>query len=311
MTDVEIMMDDVVGVGQKQAKYKIKDCVFSDFFSMPDNLLQLYQTLHPEDVGVTVEDLKDVTIQNVFVNDIYNDLGFRVGERLVILVEAMSSWSLNIIIRILLYLASTYQRYINKNELDVYSSTKIHVPKPELYVLYIGDRKGRPEEISFSEEFFDGEPLQVDIKVKMLYGTGEADVISQYAAYAAVYDEQRKKLGRTREAIVETIRICKERDIMKEYFKQREQEVITMMMTLYDEEQIRKNHEAQLVRETTQQVTQKVTQQVTETEQQKAVKAVVGALKRANGSRTDAVEAIVSEYGYSVQQAENEVKKYW
>ncbi len=303
MADVEIMRNDVVGGVQKKAKHKVKDCVFSDFFGMPENLLKLYRTLHPEDTDVTVEDLKDVTIQNVLVNDIYNDLGFRVGERLVILLEAMSSWSLNIIIRILLYLASTYQRYINENELDVYSSTKIHVPKPELYVLYIGNRKDRPEEISFSEDFFDGEPIQLDIKVKMLYGTGEGDVISQYAAYAAVYDEQRRKHGRTREAIVETIRICKEQDIMKEYFKQREQEVITMFMTLFDEDQIQKNHDAQLVRETR--------QQVTETEQQKAVKAVVGALKKVNGSRTDAVEAIVSEYGYSIQQAENEVKKYW
>ena len=288
---------------EKSTKRTIKDSVFSDFFGMPEYLLKLYQTLHPEDKDVLVEDLQDVTIQNILVDDIYNDLGFRVGDRLLILVEAQSTWSMNIIIRVLIYLATTYQKYINEHGLDVYSSPKITIPKPEMYVLYTGDRVTRPEEVTLSKEFFDGEELQLEVKVKMLYGTGKDDVISQYVAFTKVFDEQRKQYGKTRKAIEETIRICKDRNIMKEYFEKREKEVITMLETLYDEEQIMKNHDATLVRETE---TRVIAEQ-----QDKGIRNLIAMCKKMKGSIADAVESVVSGYDYKEKEAEALVKKYW
>ena len=126
-------------------KRNIKDCVFTDLFSNKKYLLELYLSLHPEDTGITEDDLTDITIENVLVNDLYNDLGFRVGDRLIILVEAQNTWSPNILIRSLLYVATTYQNYINERNLDVYCSKKISIPKPELYVIYIVEHKERPK----------------------------------------------------------------------------------------------------------------------------------------------------------------------
>lgn len=63
--------------------------------------------------------LIDITIENILVHDLYNDLGFRVGSRLIILVEAQSSWSPNILIRAFLYLATSYQKYIDDRKLDI------------------------------------------------------------------------------------------------------------------------------------------------------------------------------------------------
>ena len=65
-------------VEEQIVKRTIKDSVFTDFFRMPENLLKLYQVLHPEDTSVSESDLKDITVKNVLVDDIYNDLGFRV-----------------------------------------------------------------------------------------------------------------------------------------------------------------------------------------------------------------------------------------
>ena len=45
-----------------------------------------------------------------------------------------------------------------------------------------------------------------------------------------------KLYGRTKKAILETIRICKDRNVLKEYLESREKEVIDIMMVLYDEE---------------------------------------------------------------------------
>ena len=53
-----------------------------------------------------------------------------------------------------------------------------------------------------------------------------------------MYDEQVKLYGRTREAVTNTINICKDRDVLKEYLESREKEVVDMMMALFDEEQV-------------------------------------------------------------------------
>ena len=53
-----------------------------------------------------------------------------------------------------------------------------------------------------------------------------------------VYDEQRKKHGRTRKAVTETIRICKDKNVLKEYLEKREKEVEAIMLAMYDEKEI-------------------------------------------------------------------------
>ncbi|MCM1246302.1 MAG: hypothetical protein NC293_11740 [Roseburia sp.] len=225
------------------AKYKIKDSVFTNLFKDKKYLLQLYKALHPEDTNATEEQLKYVTIENILINGLYNDLGFMVGNRLVILVEAQSTWSVNIIIRVLLYLAQTYHDYLAQTKQPLYTSKQVQVPEPELYVIYTGDRQERPTEISLSKEFFGGKACAVDVTVKMIYDgtvseeTGEGDIINQYIIFTKVCNEQVKLYGRTRKAILETIRICKDRNVLKEYLESREKEVVDIMMVLYDEEE--------------------------------------------------------------------------
>lgn len=69
-------------------KHTLKDSVFTSLFKEKKYLMQLYQALHPEDMEATEDDLQDVTISNVLVNDLYNDIGFRVGSTLLILIES-------------------------------------------------------------------------------------------------------------------------------------------------------------------------------------------------------------------------------
>lgn len=63
----------------KKAKRVIKDCVFTNLFSNKNYRIKLYQALHPEDKDIYAEDIRIVTLENVLVDDIYNDLGFMVG----------------------------------------------------------------------------------------------------------------------------------------------------------------------------------------------------------------------------------------
>ncbi|MBD5467836.1 MAG: hypothetical protein HDR21_06755 [Lachnospiraceae bacterium] len=221
-------------------KRKIKDSVFTNLFQDKKYLLQLYQALHPEDNNVTEEEIKDITIKHVLIDADYNDLGFSVGDRLMVLVESQSTWTFNIIIRALMYLIQTYHNYFKRTNQNLYGSKKVNMPKPELYVIFTGDRKNIPETISLSKEFFDGAKIAIDAEVKVLYQETKEDIIGQYIIFSKVYNEQRTQYGNTKQAITETIRICKNRDILKEYLESKEQEVVDMMMTLFDDEQILK-----------------------------------------------------------------------
>lgn len=189
-----------------------------------------------------------VTIENILINGLYNDLGFMVGNRLVILTEAQSTWSVNIIIRVLLYLAQTYHDYLAQTKQPLYTSKQVQIPEPELYVIYTGEQQERPAEISLSKGFFDGKECAVDVKVKMIYDgtvseeTGEGDIINQYVIFTKVCNEQVKLYGRTKKAILETIRICKDRNVLREYLESREKEVVDIMMVLYDEEEAMKTY---------------------------------------------------------------------
>ena len=225
---------------QNIPKRKIKDSVFTSLFQDKKYLLQLYKALHPEDCDVTEDEIEDITIKHVLIDADYNDLGFSVGNRLMVLVESQSTWTVNIIIRALIYLIQTYHDYFKRTNQNLYGSKKVNMPKPELYMIYTGDRKNIPDSISLSEEFFDGVKTAIDTEVKVLYQENEKDIIGQYIIFSKVYNEQRKLYGNTQQAITETIRICKDRNVLKEYLERKEQEVVDMMMTLFDDEQILK-----------------------------------------------------------------------
>ena len=233
----------------KFAKYTAKDSVFSAIFQDKKYLMQLYRTLHPEDTETTEDALTDITIRNVLTNGIYNDLAFRVGDKVMFLVEQQTLWTMNIIIRALLYLVQIYHDYFEEQDVDLYGSKKVHVPEPELYMVFTGERASRPETISLSKEFFGGKECAIEVKVKVLYGGEGNDIISQYVDFTKVYNEQVKKYGRSRDAVTETIRICKDRDVLREFLLGREKEVVSIMMALFDEEKIMRTHVASEKRE--------------------------------------------------------------
>ncbi len=226
-----------------RAKRTTKNSVFLDLFQDKKNLLKLYQTLHPEDTDATEDSLDIVTIDNVLTDNLYNDLGIMAGNhKLLLLLEAQASWTVNILIRILLYLAQSYHEYFERTSQSLYKSTKVKMPKPELYIIYTGNKGRKPDIISLSKEFFDGADIDIEVKAKVIYESDAEDIINQYIIFCKIFDEQRKMYGMTEQTVTETIRICKDRNILKEYLMSREKEVVTIMMSLFDNEQIMRTY---------------------------------------------------------------------
>ncbi|MCI9652709.1 MAG: hypothetical protein HFH98_12765 [Lachnospiraceae bacterium] len=223
------------------AKRTAKNSVFLDLFQNKSYLLKLYKTLHPEDTTATEDSLTDITIENVLTDNLYNDLGFIVNNKLMILIEAQSTWTMNILVRVLLYLAQSYHEYFQRTSQNYYKSKKVKVPKPELYVIFTGSKGRKPDKIFMSKEFFEGADIDIEVKAKVIYESDTDDIINQYIIFCKVFNEQTKQYGMTRKAVTETIRICKDRNVLMEYLLGREKEVVTIMMSLFDEEQIMKS----------------------------------------------------------------------
>ena len=210
-----------------------KDSVFCNLFSDKRYLLQLYQALHPEDTKTTEDDLTDITIRNVLTDGIYNDVGFRNKDKVII------------------------HDYFRKTKADLYSSKKVSMPEAELYVIFTGKRINQPTCISLSEEFFYGQQCSIDVRAKVLYGEGYKDIVSQYVEFSKVYTEQVKKHGYTRDAVLETIRICRDKDVLAEYLRTREREVVSIMMALFDEEYIQEAYRNRITEAVTKEMTDK------------------------------------------------------
>ena len=220
-----------------------KNSVFIKLFEDKNRVLQLYREFHPEAVDITVDDISVTTLESVIVNSQYNDLGFTVGNRYVFLIEAQSRWNPNIALRILFYFVETLRRYLADTNQSEHSYSKVKVPKPELYVFYSGSTQ-KPEMISLSEEFFDGDP-NIELKIRVLSKVDDS-LSGQYIGFCKIFDEQYqlyKKSNNKMKIAKETYRICIEKGYLSEFMKEHEKEVIDMMAELFDETYMREQYD--------------------------------------------------------------------
>ena len=101
-------------------------------------------------------------------------------------------------------------------------------------MIYTGERDV-PKTISLKKDFFRSDLCPIDLEARV-FNLETEDIIGQYIVFCHVMDEQIRKYDRTKEAAVEAIRICRERDALKDYLNEREKEVVDIMIALFDQE---------------------------------------------------------------------------
>lgn len=126
----------------------------------------------------------------------------------------------------------------------------------------------------------------------MIYDGQKGDIINQYVSFTKVLNRQVKKYGRTKTAVRETIRICKDSDVLKEYLESRESEVVNIMMQLYDQEEIMRVHDKGIAKDS-------------------GIMNVVVVLKGIGMSFAEIVNKVAEQFGLSQEIAEKEVEVYW
>lgn len=280
-----------------EMKRSVKDSVFTYLFKQPEYTRQLYLALHPEDTDVKESDFKLVTLENVLTTGFYNDLGIQVRNRLILLVEAQSTFSVNIALRMLLYLAGTYKEYIEEQKLDLYGSHPVEIPRPELYVVYTGDRKEIPEALHLSGLYQGAGSAEVEVKVLRDDGTG--DILDQYVRFCKIADEQREKYGLTQQAIDETIRICIAENVLAPFLVSRQKEVLEIMVTLFDQEKIAEIHDYNVAKAARQEG------------REEGIRAMVSTLRSMSVEQKQIAQKLVEQFGLLPQAAEEKVKQYW
>lgn len=216
---------------------KAKDSVFTDLFSDPEYVLALYRCLYPEDTTAAVADIQNLTVRNSLVDTIYNDLAFSVGNRLIALVEAQSTWSNNIVLREFLYLGPVVQRFLASRGISVHRNKLIELPRIDLYVLYTGEQGSYPPSLTMTQRHFHNDPCGVEVTVHILRDGQPGDIIYQYVGFTRVFNEQtRLHKDNKALAIQETIRVCRDRNLLAEYMKTREVELMDLLDSQFDYE---------------------------------------------------------------------------
>lgn len=239
-----------------EMKRTFKDSVFTYLFSDPKYMRELYLYLHPEDSDVREDEFQLVTTENILSVGQYNDLGIQVRNKLILLVEAQSVFSVNIPLRMLMYLAATYKEYVAAHELSLYSAKAVTVPLAELYVVYTGTKEDIPQTLHLSDLCCGRGSVEVDVTV--LRG-GDDSILGQYVEFCKIADGQRKLHGLTRTTIQETMRICQEKGVLTPFLVSRRKEVVDIMEMLFSQEEVWEMTKKEIAREAKQEGRQEVT----------------------------------------------------
>lgn len=234
---------------------EVKDRLFRVVFREKKYQLQLYNAINGTNYQ-NEEDLIVYTLEDVIYLKMKNDLSFLIVSSTLNLYEQQSTFNPNMPIRGVLYFARQYEIYIDENDLDVYGSSLVRLPVPQMVVFYNGERDMPEEsELKLSDAFMDGDGCKpaMECVARMInigYGHNrelmeKCQRLAEYARFIQILKECKaveKDLAKATHVAVE--RGIKE-GILTDILLRQKAEVCAMVLTEYDE----KKHMKTLYRE--------------------------------------------------------------
>lgn len=233
-------------VKQDRVNRQAKNSVFLNLFMRKEYQLQLYKELFPEDTTITEDDLELVTLDNVLTIHPYNDLGLLARGKLIVLAEAQSTWSVNIIFRLADYYFDSAMSYLKIRKVDLHSSVKVDVPDVEAFVIYTGKKKVEKDVLSLNQEFFGGDPNKPEFKARIIHGEYKGGIIEEYMGFCRIWDENVLKSNTPEEkqqAVSTAINLCIQKGYLVRYLEEHRPEVEKIMMTMFSPEYVKMTSE--------------------------------------------------------------------
>lgn len=187
----------------------------------------------------------------------------------------------------------------------LYGNRAVTIPRPELYVVYTGERKETLDELCLSD-LYDGSG-DAEIRVKVLRDGGDGDILSQYIRFCQIADENRKKYAYTQKTIDETVRQCMEENILTLFLASRKKEVQEIMVTLFDQEKVWEIHDYNVARAAEKKGRQEGHKEGIE----EGIRVTVSMLKKMSFEQDAVVQKLIAEFGLLSHVAEEKVRRYW
>lgn len=125
--------------------------------------MELYNALN----GTSYKDasqLEIVTIESAVYVVMKNDLAYVLAGTLS-MYEHQSTYSPNLPVRFLIYLAQEYQMVIERAERSLYGTSRISLPTPQCVVFYNGTKDMPEEQTLRLSDAFENEEVKADVEL--------------------------------------------------------------------------------------------------------------------------------------------------
>lgn len=230
---------------RKQMRRNVKDRLFRYLFEKDrEALLDLYNALN----GTAYQDsslLEIVTIESAVYVVMKNDLAYILSGTLS-MYEHQSTYSPNLPVRFLIYLAQEYQTVIEKAEKSLYGTGQISLPTPQCVVFYNGMKEMPEEQTLKLSDAFENKKVRADVEltVRMLninYGHNKllmekCRILGEYSRFAAVIRDCMAVEEDMQTALNRAVDSCIEEGILKEFLRKNRAEVLGMLLEEFDAE---------------------------------------------------------------------------
>ena len=182
---------------------------------------------------ITPDQIRVNTIKNPFVKGIHNDVSLTVNGRALFLIEAQSTWTVNIIPRIECYYHKYFSDWLYTDKKgDIYGTTPIAIPRPYFCCVYTGT-KDVPDEISLRKDFAHDSSFPIDLVVKVIHNESE-ELLGQYVAAARLMTAGFKEHGYTKETAQELIDKCIKSGYLVKFMTENKGEVMDILEVIGD-----------------------------------------------------------------------------
>lgn len=197
-------------------KYNTSPTLINSLLNFPKFAQNIYQCLYPDDLTITQEEIKPISLTGVCNEGPHNDFGFFVQDkRMMLFVETQHVSPQNALLRSMLYLAAAYSDFCIENHLPVYKESPVSLPRPEVFLICTENNSDMPDTLQLFDSKDNSKP--VSIKAKVLKHTGTGNVVDQYISFCQIRNQQEASCSEIEEAWSNTIQICSKEDILTQF----------------------------------------------------------------------------------------------
>ena len=235
---------------QKQYKDRLFKAIFGrDTQQSKEWRLELYNALN--DTNYTDPDALELnTIENVIYLTMKNDVSFLIDSQMT-LFEQQSTYNPNMPLRGLMYFAQLYQMYLSKNGKTLHRTSLVKIPCPQFVVFYNGEKEC-PDTVklhlsdSFEKPTSPGEFEWTATMININRNHNESlqkkcRPLYNYVQYVTRISDNKKNGMPAKQAVNEAVDWAINRNLLNGLFKIQKQEVLSMSLTEFDEEEFKRD----------------------------------------------------------------------